>query len=203
MTRIDIISELGINGEYTLRTILLIVSAIALRASRTLFAPPNSSCRGYLTSGFATNWKFINRCKESQFRIIFLTFLNSSNGISRYGRLNVTGTILSKRDILKLIGGNHVGGYDDPRLYTLVGLRRRGVPPGAILSFVNELGVTKAKTNIQVHRFEQSVRRYLETTVPRLMVVVEPLKVIIDDLPEDYLEMVELPYSKDPAFGVC
>lgn len=133
----------------------------------------------------------------------FSDILNSSNGISRYGRLNVTGTILSKRDILKLIGGNHVGGYDDPRLYTLVGLRRRGVPPGAILSFVNELGVTKAKTNIQVHRFEQSVRRYLETTVPRLMVVVDPLKVIIDDLPEDYLEMVELPYSKDPAFGVC
>ncbi|OJD13229.1 glutamine-tRNA ligase [Blastomyces percursus] len=119
-----------------------------------------------------------------------------------YGRLNVTGTILSKRDIMKLIDGGHVGGYDDPRLYTIVGLRRRGVPPGAILSFVNELGVTKAKTNIQVHRFEQSVRRYLETTVPRLMVVMEPLKVIIDDLPEDYLEMVELPYSKDPAFGV-
>ncbi|ODH49994.1 glutamine-tRNA ligase [Paracoccidioides brasiliensis] len=119
-----------------------------------------------------------------------------------YGRLNVTGTILSKRDIMKLIDGGHVGGYDDPRLFTLVGLRRRGVPPGAILSFVNELGVTKAKTNIQAHRFEQSVRRYLETTVPRLMVVMKPLKVVIDDLPEDYLEMVELPYSKDPAFGV-
>ncbi|OAX80348.1 glutamine-tRNA ligase [Emergomyces africanus] len=119
-----------------------------------------------------------------------------------YGRLNVTGTILSKRDIVKLIDGGHVGGYDDPRLYTLVGLRRRGVPPGAILSFVNELGVTKAKTNIQVHRFEQSVRRYLETAVPRLMVVMEPLKVVIDDLPEDHVEMVELPYSKDPAFGV-
>lgn len=96
----------------------------------------------------------------------------------------------------------HVEGWDDPRLYTLIALRRRGVPPGAILSFVNELGVTKWPTNIEIVRFENSIRRYLETTVPRLMLVLEPLKVVIDNLPDDYLEMVECPFSKDPTPGV-
>lgn len=95
-----------------------------------------------------------------------------------------------------------VRGWDDPRLYTLVALRRRGVPPGAILSFVNELGVSTALTNIQLVRFEQVVRRYLEQTVPRLMLVLDPIPVIIDDLPDDYLEEIELPFSpKDPAMG--
>jgi glutaminyl-tRNA synthetase len=120
----------------------------------------------------------------------------------RYGRLNITGTILSKRKIRDLVQKGHVRDWDDPRLYTLIALKRRGIPPGAILSFVNELGVTKAKTNIQTVRLEQTVRRYLETTVPRLMLVLEPLKIVIDDLPEDYEEMVELPFGKDPEVGV-
>jgi len=121
---------------------------------------------------------------------------------SRYGRLNVTGTITSKRKIAKLVDMNIVRGYDDPRLYTLVALRRRGVPPGAILSFINELGVSTALTNIQIVRFEQSVRRYLEQTVPRLMLVLDPIPVIIDNLPDDYIEEIELPFSpKDPAMG--
>lgn len=119
-----------------------------------------------------------------------------------YGRLSVSGTILSKRKIHELVKKKHVRDRDDPRLYTLPALRRRGVPPGAILSFVNELGVTKAVTNIEVKRFETSVRRYLEVTVPRLMLVLDPVKVIIDNLPDDHLEMVELPFSKDPAMGV-
>jgi glutaminyl-tRNA synthetase len=120
----------------------------------------------------------------------------------RYGRLNITGTILSKRKIRELVEKKHCRGWDDPRLYTLIALKRRGIPPGAIMAFVNELGVTKTKTNIQTRRFEQSVRRYLENTVPRLMLVLEPLKVVIDDLPEDYEEMIEVPFSRDPAFGV-
>ncbi|KAJ5993036.1 hypothetical protein N7451_008760 [Penicillium sp. IBT 35674x] len=118
-----------------------------------------------------------------------------------YGRLNITGTVLSKRKIIQLVKEGHVHDWDDPRLYTLIALRRRGVPPGAILNFVNEIGVTKAVTNVQMHRFDQSVRQYLETTVPRLMVVLEPLKVIIDNLPEDHLELCDVPFSKDPAFG--
>ena len=120
----------------------------------------------------------------------------------RYGRLNITGTVLSKRKIRELVEKNHVRGWDDPRLYTLIALQRRGIPPGAILAFVNELGVTKAKTNIQTVRFEQGVRQYLENTVPRLMLVLEPLKVVIEGLPEEHEEMVEVPFSKDPTFGV-
>ena len=118
-----------------------------------------------------------------------------------YGRLNVTGTVLSKRKIKKLITNGIVSDYDDPRLYTLPALRRRGVPPGAILAFVNELGVTKANTNIQTKRFESSVRKYLETTVPRLMLVLDPIKVIIDNVPDDFLELVDSPFAKDPAVG--
>ena len=111
------------------------------------------------------------------------------------------GTVLSKRKIQKLVQDKYVRSWDDPRLYTLPALRRRGIPPGAILSFVNELGVTKATSNIEIKRFETSVRRYLEMTVPRLMLVLDPIKVIIDDLPDDHLEMLELPFSKDPAYG--
>ncbi|WEW55607.1 Glutaminyl-tRNA synthetase [Emydomyces testavorans] len=127
-----------------------------------------------------------------------------------YGRLNVSGTILSKRKLIKLVEGEgptkpnlgkYVKGWDDPRLFTLVGLRRRGVPPGAILSFVNELGVTKAKTTIETLRFENAVRTYLETTVPRLMLVLDPIRIIIANLPDDYVEMIELPFSKDPSHG--
>ncbi|KAI9760752.1 MAG: hypothetical protein M4579_001490 [Chaenotheca gracillima] len=118
-----------------------------------------------------------------------------------YGRLNLSGVLTSKRKINELVSNKHVRGWDDPRLYTLNGLRRRGVPPGAILAFVNELGVTKATSEIQVKRFDQTVRSFLETSVPRLMLVLDPVLVVIEDLPDDHLEMVEVPFSKDPKFG--
>ncbi len=113
----------------------------------------------------------------------------------------MAGTVLSKRKIKALVDQNIVRDWDDPRLFTLIGLRRRGVPPGAILSFVNELGVSTSLTNIQIVRFEQTVRRYLEQTVPRLMLVLDPIPVIIDNLPDDYVEEVEVPFGKDPAMG--
>ena len=78
----------------------------------------------------------------------------------------MSGTVLSKRKIIELVNKRHVRTWDDPRLYTLIALRRRGVTPGAILFFVNELGVTKATSNIEIKRFEASIRRYLESTVP-------------------------------------
>jgi glutamyl/glutaminyl-tRNA synthetase len=109
---------------------------------------------------------------------------------------------MSKRKILYLISNGHVRDWDDPRLYTLIALRRRGVPPGAILSFVSTLGVSKAPTTIDVKRFEQCVRAYLEVTVPRLMVILDPVRIVIDNLPADYLEMVQVPFAKDPEFGV-
>lgn len=121
-----------------------------------------------------------------------------------YGRLNLSGTVLSKRKLNKLIDKGYVRGWDSPQLFTLIALRRRGVPPGAILSFVNELGVTKNTTNIALNRFDQAIRSYMEFSVPRLMMVLDPIMVIIDDLPDDHFEAFEQPFQpKDPSFGVC
>ena len=121
---------------------------------------------------------------------------------SEYGRLNVTGTIMSKRKILSLVKEGYVRGWDDPRLYTLIALRRRGVPPGAIINFVSMLGVSTATTNIQTSRFEQAVRQYLENSVPRLLMVLKPLKVVIENLPEGYVLMIEKPlHPKISALG--
>ncbi|KAJ7129481.1 tRNA synthetases class I, catalytic domain-containing protein [Mycena epipterygia] len=121
---------------------------------------------------------------------------------SEFGRLNLEGTIMSKRKILALVQKGHVSGWDDPRLYTLIALRRRGVPPGAIISFVSTLGVSTATSSIELARFEQTVRHYLEGTAPRLLMVLRPLKVTIENLPEDYLLMVEKPlHPKVAALG--
>jgi glutaminyl-tRNA synthetase len=131
-------------------------------------------------------------------------WLNKTLGVyepmqREYGRLNLTGTVLSKRKILKLVEDKIVRGWDDPRLYTLIAIRRRGVPPGAILEFVNELGVTTTATTIQIHRFESSIRKYLEKTVPRLMLVLDPIPLVIEDAEDVDLE---LPFSpKDPKMG--
>jgi glutaminyl-tRNA synthetase len=101
---------------------------------------------------------------------------------------------MSKRKIMKLVTGGYVRGWDDPRLYTLVAIRRRGIPPGAILAFVNELGVTTSHTNIQIKRFEQTVRRYLEETVPRLMMILDPLRVVIENLDRGHYEEFDVPF---------
>ncbi|KAJ8507653.1 hypothetical protein ONZ45_g9988 [Pleurotus djamor] len=121
---------------------------------------------------------------------------------SEYGRLSLEGAIMSKRKILALVEEGYVNGWDDPRLYTLIALRRRGVPPGAIISFVSTLGVSTSVTSIEVVRFEQTVRQYLENSAPRLLMVVRPLKVTIENLPEDYLLMIEKPlHPKVPELG--
>ncbi|KAG6831381.1 hypothetical protein H0H92_010983 [Tricholoma furcatifolium] len=121
---------------------------------------------------------------------------------SEYGRLNLEGTIMSKRKIHALVTGGYVNGWDDPRLYTLIALRRRGVPPGAIISFVSTLGVSTAASNIEISRFEQTVRQYLENTAPRLLMVTKPLKVTIENLPEDHVSTIEKPlHPKVPELG--
>lgn len=119
-----------------------------------------------------------------------------------YGRLNITGTVLLKRKIAKLVTEGHVRGWDDPRLFTLEAIRRRGVPPGAILSFINTLGVTTSTTNIQVVRFELAVRGFLDQTTPRLMMVMDPVEVVVDNVADDFVEEVEIPYKPgDDLFG--
>ncbi|SNX84791.1 probable glutamine-tRNA ligase [Melanopsichium pennsylvanicum] len=121
---------------------------------------------------------------------------------SEYGRLALQGTVMSKRKILKLVREGHIEDWDDPRMFTLIALRRRGVPPGAILSFVSALGVTTSKTTIQISRFDQAVRQYLEFSTPRLMMVLNPLKVTIENLPEDHFQELEKPlHPKAPEMG--
>lgn len=109
----------------------------------------------------------------------------------------------SKRALLELVEKEVVRGWDDPRLYTLAALRRRGVPPGAILSFINELGVTTARTSIQIARFEQSIRKFLETTVPRLMLVLDPVLVVIEGVDNTLAgTQIDVPFSrKKPGIG--
>ncbi|KAI1939522.1 Glutaminyl-tRNA synthetase [Ophidiomyces ophidiicola] len=182
----------------------------AVKESRILYVRQNSSNQGSHMNGFVMNWEFINLCRGSMNLRNSLLDVNGLMQPNRYGRLNVSGTILSKRKLIKLVEGEemtkpnlgkYVRGWVDPRLFTLVGLRRRGIPPGAILSFISKIGVTKAKTTIEIPKFESAVRTYLETLVPRLMLVLDPICVIIDNLPDDYIKMVEIPFSKDASHG--
>ncbi|GAA5799872.1 tRNA synthetases class I, catalytic domain-containing protein [Helicostylum pulchrum] len=119
-----------------------------------------------------------------------------------YGRLNVTGTIMSKRKILKMVTNNYVSGWDDPRLYTLVGIRRRGVPPEAINNFVLELGVTTSQSTIEVQRFDTKTREYLDKTAPRLMAILDPIRVVLTNVADDYVEECIAPNKpRDPTMG--
>ncbi|KAI1800752.1 glutaminyl-tRNA synthetase [Daldinia bambusicola] len=134
-------------------------------------------------------------------------WLNKTLGVyepmqREYGRLSISGTILSKRKILKLVTEKIVRGWNDPRLYTLIGIKRRGVPPGAILEFINELGVTTANSIIEIKRFEQAIRKYLERTVPRLMLILDPIPVVIEDADDLDGKGLTFPFSpKDPKMG--
>ncbi|CDZ96939.1 glutaminyl-trna synthetase [Phaffia rhodozyma] len=121
---------------------------------------------------------------------------------SEYGRLNIQGTVMSKRKIKKLVDDGHVGSWDDPRIYTLIALRRRGVPPGAIVNFVQSLGVSTAPGTIQLAKFEGSVRSYLESSAPRLNFVLRPLKVTIENVADDYRVEASKPlHPKVPEMG--
>ncbi|KAJ2509486.1 Glutaminyl-tRNA synthetase [Coemansia sp. RSA 2049] len=119
-----------------------------------------------------------------------------------YGRLSVTNTVLSKRKLLKLREKGFIMSLDDPRLYSLPALRRRGVPPQAINAFVRELGVTTAKATIDVVRLENHIRDCLNEIAPRVMAVINPVKVVLENLPEAHFEEIELPFKpRDSSFG--
>ncbi|XP_018617738.1 glutamine--tRNA ligase [Scleropages formosus] len=110
-----------------------------------------------------------------------------------YGRLNLTYTVVSKRKIIKLVEMGAVRDWDDPRLFTLTALRRRGFPPEAINNFCARVGVTVAQTTIEPHLLEACVRDVLNDTAPRAMAVLEPLKVTITNLPQDAQIQVQVP----------
>ncbi|TPX64103.1 hypothetical protein CcCBS67573_g08497 [Chytriomyces confervae] len=119
-----------------------------------------------------------------------------------YGRLALTYAIMSKRKLLQLVNEGHVVGWDDPRLYTMVGLRRRGFTPVAMNAFVRELGVTTSNSIIPAERLENYVRDHLNEVAPRLMVVMEPLKVTLTNVAENHLEYLTVPNKpRDDAMG--
>ncbi|KAJ3221563.1 hypothetical protein HK099_003408 [Clydaea vesicula] len=109
-----------------------------------------------------------------------------------YGRLKLTNTVLSKRKLNKLVTEKYVAGWDDPRLHTLDALRRRGFTPEAINAFVRELGVTTTNSTIEMSKLEKVVRDHLNEVAPRLMVVLDPLRVTLTNLPYGHVEELEL-----------
>ncbi len=119
-----------------------------------------------------------------------------------FARLNLTYTVLSKRVLTELVRGGHVGGWDDPRMPTLAGLRRRGVPPAALRDFVKRIGVAKANSVVDVGMLEFSIREHLNKSAERRMAVLRPLKVVIENYPEGASEEVEaLNHPEDPNAG--
>uniref|UniRef100_M4E7K4 glutamine--tRNA ligase n=1 Tax=Brassica campestris TaxID=3711 RepID=M4E7K4_BRACM len=114
-----------------------------------------------------------------------------------YSRLNITNTVMSKRKLNYIVTNNHVDGWDDPRLLTLAGLRRRGVTPTAINAFVRGMGITRSDGSmIHVSRLEHHIREELNKTAPRTMVVLNPLKVVITNLESD--KVMELDAKRWP-----
>ena len=106
-------------------------------------------------------------------------------------RLNITYTLLSKRVLTELVRGGYVSGWDDPRMPTLAGYRRRGVPPEAIRDFVKRVGVSKANSQVDAVMFDFSVREALNKTALRRMAVLKPLKVVIENYPAGQVEELE------------
>jgi len=119
-----------------------------------------------------------------------------------FARLNLTHTVLSKRVLTELVRGGHVKGWDDPRMPTLAGLRRRGVPPLAVRDFVKRVGVAKANSVVDIAMFDFSVREVLNKTALRRMAVLRSLKIVIENYPEGHSEEMEaVNHPDDPAAG--
>ena len=108
-----------------------------------------------------------------------------------FARLNLTYTVLSKRKLLELVEGGHVNGWDDPRMPTLIGMRRRGYTPSAIREFCDRIGVAKANSLVQIAQLEDAVRQDLNRRAPRVMAVLRPLRVVIENYPEDRVEELD------------
>ena len=119
-----------------------------------------------------------------------------------FARLNLTYTVLSKRVLTELVRDGHVNGWDDPRMPTLAGLRRRGVPPEAIRDFVKRIGVAKANSVVDMGMFDFAVREALNRNAVRRMAVLRPLKVVIENYPEGKVEELEASnHPDDPSAG--
>ncbi len=109
-----------------------------------------------------------------------------------FGRMNLSGVVTSKRYLKMLVASGEVDGWDDPRLSTLKGMRRRGYTREAILNFLREIGVAKADTLVDVAMLENSLRQDLKLRVPSVMAVLDPIKVVVTNLPEEHLEYLTI-----------
>ncbi len=119
-----------------------------------------------------------------------------------FARLNITHTVMSKRRLLELVEQNHVTGWDDPRMPTISGLRRRGYTPEAIRSFCSRIGVTKQNSTHDIAWLEDALRAQLNKEAPRRAAVLRPLKVVIENFPEGHEETMEAVNNpEDPSAG--
>ena len=119
-----------------------------------------------------------------------------------FSRLNLRYSVLSKRRLIQLVEEEHVEGWDDPRMLTLSGLRRRGYPAAAIRLFCERIGISKSENNIEMNVLEDCAREELDKTAPRVMAVLRPLKVVITDYPKNETEEFEpARHPKNPEMG--
>jgi glutaminyl-tRNA synthetase len=119
-----------------------------------------------------------------------------------FARLNLTYVVLSKRRLIQLVDEGHVSGWDDPRMPTLAGARRRGYTPEGFRRFAEKVGVSKANQLIEFGELEESMREHLNEVAPRRMAVLDPLKLVIENYPEGQEELLELPnHPQKPDWG--
>lgn len=119
-----------------------------------------------------------------------------------FARLNLTYTVMSKRKLMLLVEGDHVDGWDDPRMLTISGLRRRGYSPASIRNFCSTIGIGKSDSRISMSVLEQELRNDLNVNSERRMCVLDPVKVIIDNYPEDQVEQVDgKNHPQNPEMG--
>jgi glutaminyl-tRNA synthetase len=119
-----------------------------------------------------------------------------------FARLNLTYTVMSKRGLKRLVDGGHVRGWDDPRMPTISGLRRRGYTPASIRDFSTSVGVAKRDNTIQLAQLEAAVREDLNETAPRVMAVLKPLRLVIENYPEEGVEELDAVNNpQDPSAG--
>lgn len=120
-----------------------------------------------------------------------------------FSKLRPTYTVLSKRNLLKMVEEKMVSGWDDPRMPTLSGLRRRGYTPESLVAFCEDVGVTKVESFIDLGRLENAIREHLNKTAPRAMAVLRPLEVVIENWPEGQVDELDFVINpEDPSAGV-
>ena len=119
-----------------------------------------------------------------------------------FARLNINYTVLSKRRLLRLVTEGHVSGWDDPRLLTLSGLRRRGYTPESVRDFCDRIGIAKRQSIVDMAMLEHCIREDLNQSAPRVMSVLRPLRIVIENYPEDQVEEMECRNNpQDPSAG--